>query len=197
MTLFFHSGATVNSDGLDLTVTLIPIEYTVTFDANGGTGVMAPVTTVGNGRYTLPACGFTREGYEFDCWQIGTHSYPPGSVITMTGDMTVRAIWRKYCTVTFNANGGTGSAEPVTVLAGTQITLPENPFTSETRNFSYWAVSSLPNVKKYPGGTFTVTQNTTVTAVWVPKVWCTLTFNMNGYGTQIPPITVEKGTIVS
>ena len=48
-------------------------KLTVTFDANGGTGTMEPVK-IANGEsdeyYTLPECGFTREGYTFNGWLI-------------------------------------------------------------------------------------------------------------------------------
>ena len=54
-------------------------KLTVTFDANGGTGTMESVK-IANGAsgkfYTLPECGFTREGYTFDGWLItGTVGY--------------------------------------------------------------------------------------------------------------------------
>lgn len=48
-------------------------KLTVTFDANGGIGTMDSVKIV-NGEsgeyYTLPECGFTREGYTFNGWLI-------------------------------------------------------------------------------------------------------------------------------
>ena len=48
-------------------------KLTVTFDANGGIGTMDSVKIV-NGQsgeyYTLPECGFTREGYTFNGWLI-------------------------------------------------------------------------------------------------------------------------------
>ena len=48
-------------------------KLTVTFDANGGIGAMDSVKIV-NGEsgeyYTLPECGFTREGYTFNGWLI-------------------------------------------------------------------------------------------------------------------------------
>ena len=55
-------------------------KYTVTFDANGGSGTMASVK-IANGNsneyYTLPECGFTApEGKKFDGWLItGTVGY--------------------------------------------------------------------------------------------------------------------------
>ena len=48
-------------------------KLTVTFDANGGSSTMESVK-IANGasgrRYTLPECGFTREGYDFAGWLI-------------------------------------------------------------------------------------------------------------------------------
>ena len=48
-------------------------KLTVTFDANGGNSTMESVK-IANGasgrRYTLPECGFTREGYDFAGWLI-------------------------------------------------------------------------------------------------------------------------------
>lgn len=54
-------------------------KLTVTFDANGGNGTMDTVK-IANGYsgeyYTLPECGFTRDGYVFDGWLItGTVGY--------------------------------------------------------------------------------------------------------------------------
>ena len=56
-------------------------KLTVTFDANGGSSTMESVK-IANGasgrRYTLPECGFTREGYDFAGWLItGTVSDGP------------------------------------------------------------------------------------------------------------------------
>ena len=56
-------------------------KLTVTFDANGGSSTMES-EKIANGasgrRYTLPECGFTREGYDFDGWLItGTVSDGP------------------------------------------------------------------------------------------------------------------------
>ena len=48
-------------------------KLTATFDANGGTGTMEPAKIVNGASgkaYTLPECGFTRDGYEFDGWLI-------------------------------------------------------------------------------------------------------------------------------
>ena len=68
--------------------------YTVSFDANGGTGTMAAVTGI-SGSYTLPACTFTApEGQQFKGWATS----PSGEVITgtsinVTANTTLYAIW--------------------------------------------------------------------------------------------------------
>ena len=67
--------------------------YTVSFDANGGTGTMADVTEV-LGDYTLPANGFTApEGKHFKCWSVDGKEKAVGDKITVTADTTIKAVW--------------------------------------------------------------------------------------------------------
>ena len=67
--------------------------YTVTFDANGGTGTMADVTGI-SGEYTLPANGFTApDGKQFKAWSVDGNEKAVGDKITVTADTTVTAIW--------------------------------------------------------------------------------------------------------
>ena len=67
-------------------------EYTVSFNANGGTGTMEAVTATA-GSYTLPANGFTAPtGKRFIGWSLTAD----GEVITsleLTGDVTLYARW--------------------------------------------------------------------------------------------------------
>lgn len=72
-----------------------PTTYTVSFDANGGTGTMADVTVTSP--YTLPNCGFTApEGQEFDYWTVDGDEgmYDPGDEYELTGDTTFVAQWK-------------------------------------------------------------------------------------------------------
>ena len=67
--------------------------YTVSFDANGGSGTMADVPGV-SGEYTLPANGFTApSGKAFKCWSVGGEEKAVGDTITVTADTTVTAVW--------------------------------------------------------------------------------------------------------
>ncbi len=64
---------------------------TVSFDPNGGTGAMAPVTVNAGEEYTLPASGFTAPaGKEFNGWDKGI----PGAKITVEEDTVITAQWK-------------------------------------------------------------------------------------------------------
>ncbi len=67
--------------------------YTVTFDANGGSGEMAGADVV-SGEYTLPANGFTApEGKQFKAWSVNGTEKAVGDKITVAADTTVKAVW--------------------------------------------------------------------------------------------------------
>ena len=70
---------------------------------------------------------------------------------------------KNYYTVTFAANGGTGTMADVTGVLG-EYTLPANGFTApEGKQFKAWSVDGN---EKAVGDKITVTADTTVTAVW-------------------------------
>lgn len=67
--------------------------YTVSFDADGGTGTMSDVIGV-FGEYTLPACGFTAPSdKQFKAWSVSGVEKAVGDKITVTADTTVTAVW--------------------------------------------------------------------------------------------------------
>ena len=79
-------------------------QYTVGFNANGGTGTVASIVTTGT-TVTLPANAFTRSKHRFDRWNTkadgsGT-SYSAGQTITLSADITLYAIWVQQVTVTY------------------------------------------------------------------------------------------------
>ena len=72
--------------------------YTVTFDANGGTGEMEAATGV-SGEYTLPANGFTAPaGKRFKCWSVNGAEKAVGDKITVSANTTVKAVWETIVT---------------------------------------------------------------------------------------------------
>ena len=72
-----------------------PTTYTVSFFANGGGGVMNPVTVPANTIYTLPACGFTPPaGKQFKAWQLGSTEFAPGDTIKVDSNAEFVALWK-------------------------------------------------------------------------------------------------------
>ncbi len=71
--------------------------YTVSFDANGGTNTMDAVKVVKNSEYTLPVNGFTApSAYQFKGWATSANGgVISAETITVTADTTLYAIWEK------------------------------------------------------------------------------------------------------
>ena len=166
---------TCNVCGYERTVTPpAPTEFIVTFDGNGGTGSMEPVTVEEGSRYPLPACGFTAPaGQEFKAWEIGGIEYNAGDDYVVLGNTEIKALWKDSAvipttfTITFNANGGTGSMEPVTVEEGSRYPLPACGFIPPVNmQFSGWALSAGGSV--IADGAIMVTSNITLYAIWEP-----------------------------
>ena len=173
--------------------------YTVSFDANGGTGSMGDVTGV-SGEYTLPANGFTApDGKQFKAWSVGGVEKAVGDKITVTANTTVTAVWENTpvvtYTVSFDANGGTGSMGDVTGVSG-EYTLPANGFTAPSgKQFKAWSVGG---VEKAVGDKITVTANTTVTAVWEAIEYnVTVTGGTASVGAGTPITKATMGTTVT
>ncbi|MBR6477325.1 MAG: hypothetical protein IKS85_02645 [Lachnospiraceae bacterium] len=63
---------------------------TISFDANGGSGIMSSIQVQQGTSYVLPECTFQpAAGYEFEKWDLGE----PGDEIVVTRDVTVKACW--------------------------------------------------------------------------------------------------------
>jgi hypothetical protein len=124
--------------------------YTVSFNANGGTGSMQSITVREDELSTtnLPENAFTYDDHLFVKWNTqadgsGTDiekNVLLSNVITSETDVTLYAKWVKLCTVSFGANGGTGSMPSITVREDELSTtnLPENVFTYDDHLFVKW-----------------------------------------------------------
>ena len=120
-------------------------EHTVTFDANGGsepedlpeevTTAMPAKKVLHGSEYYLPECEFIApENQQFKAWQIDGTEYPVNAPVTVTADITVKALWEdappaptEYIVTVTNDGNGIGTATPPTAAAGTEITLIATP----------------------------------------------------------------------
>lgn len=123
--------------------------YTVTFDANGGTGDdMSPQTFTVDVAQNLSACSYTREGYTFDGWsttQNGDVAYTDEQEVSGLASEGVTVMlyahWKANTYyVQFNGNGNTSGLmerESFTYDAPAKK-LTANAFTREGYAFSGW-----------------------------------------------------------
>lgn len=123
-------------------------DCTITFDGNGGSGSMGPVTVKAGTNYILPACGFTAPtNQEFKAWQIDGTEHPVNAPVTVTADITVKALWEdapptpaEYTVTVTNDGNGAASASATSATVGTEITLTATPNTGYL--FKEWQVMS-------------------------------------------------------
>ena len=104
------------------------------------------------------------------------------------------------CTITFNAGGGSGSMEPVTVKAETNYILPACGFTAPTdQEFKAWEIGGT---EYKVGDSYTVNRNTEIKALWENSVITPTTYTVtvsndgNGTGTASPS-TAAAGTTIT
>ncbi len=75
-----------------------PVDYTISFNSNGGSGSMSSTDKAYNSSYSLPSCTFTPpSGKVFDHWGAGSAggtSYDVDDLYTVTGDITFYAVWK-------------------------------------------------------------------------------------------------------
>jgi uncharacterized repeat protein (TIGR02543 family) len=155
-----------------------PKEFTITFDAAGGSpGTQTKTVRDGGtpGSGNMPAEP-ARDGYTFDGWYTEANGggNPFTATSAVTGDITVYAKWTvntpgQY-TVTYHANGASGTppaAQPVS--AGSSVTIAGQEGLSYTDYvFSGWNTSADGTGTMYnEGDSFTPAANLTLFARWM------------------------------
>lgn len=172
--------------------------YTVYFRENGGSGTMSNVTVDKGAAYTLPDCTFTPpSGKKFKGWAMN----PAGAVIDsaairVNANTFLYAIWEDGVayTVSFNANGGTGTMDNVKVNSGKVYELSGCTFTPPSgKAFKGWATSAAGTVIT---GTITVNANVTLYAIWGDASKAITSLSGFSYGWTEPP-TPKQGDPVA
>ncbi|MBQ0015928.1 MAG: InlB B-repeat-containing protein [Bacteroidales bacterium] len=161
---------------------------TVTFDANGGVGVVPSMRVLPHSQFCFPECGFTKQDKVFAGWALSTTATryaQPGDVIALdtTADVKFYAIWRDASTfaIHFDGGGAQGRMNDMYVTDQGWVLAPECTFQIEGLTFNYWLyVDGDDAYGVYPGDTLSgFTSDVTLTAMWGYKV----TFYANN-GTQ-------------
>ena len=142
--------------GFRIIRTIYQPAVTVTFDANGGDGVMAAQSLV-PGRDSLSPCTFTRTDYAFNGWATNVNGeavYQDLENVELNGDVTLYAVWTPatYCVIDLSA-GANATSYLVTYLAEP----PSGGFNVDT-----YKTTKLV-LKRLEAGTFKMQGSTNVT----------------------------------
>ena len=144
--------------------------YTISYNANGGSGAPSAQTKWYNENITLSSSSPTRTGYTFNGWATssgGSKAYSPGSTYSSNSSVTLYAVWTiKTYAIYFNANGGSGGPSTVYQTHGSPLTLPSTKPTKTNYNFLGWSTSSAGGVVYKAGGSYSENVSRTLYAVW-------------------------------
>lgn len=163
-------------------------EFTVEFKPNGGVGYSDYMSVPVGEDTVLKDNHYTRKSYNFVGWNTeadgsGTN-YTDKQVINMTNVtnsiLTLYAQWEviEY-EVTFDANGGTGTMEPLIVEAEKEFEISGHTFEREGYSFVGWNTKADGSGNSYGERQFiTVDSNITLYAMWNINKY-TITFNAN------------------
>ena len=170
------------------------------FDPNGGSDLDdMPYTSLASGiQYTVPSCEFDppSDTEIFSGWSITVGSdraeirYPE-EVITVEGDTVFKAIWVAKHEITFAANGGSSTMDPM--YAGDRFEVPDCEFGAPANKlFKYWTSSTGTY---YPGQIIKVTGDMEFTAYWVSNSSkYTIEFDENGGEGTMASVDVADGS---
>lgn len=145
--------------------------WTVSYNANGGSGAPGNQTKTYGKTLTLSSTKPTRSGYDFKEWNTKTDgsgtSYDPGDSYTTNGAATLYAIWTPTYTVSYNANGGSGAPGNQIKHHGVTLKLSSTKPTKTNHIFKGWATSSTATSATYQAGeNYTTDKTITLYAVW-------------------------------
>jgi uncharacterized repeat protein (TIGR02543 family) len=159
--------AAANYSGANVSIRLGDCVVAVTYDANGGTGSVPTQANVPlNGSFTVAANTLTLAGYTFTGWNDGTNTYQPGDTyIAGTSNVTLTAQWVPNYTVTFDANGGTGTMAPQ--ASSVPAALNANTFTRASYTFTGWNTAANGSGTAYTDGAiYSFSADITLYAQW-------------------------------
>lgn len=178
------SGFSHGTDYATTTVTVPAVArptYTVSYNANGGSGAPSNQTKQHDITLTLSSVKPTRDGYEFAGWGTSATDtgvkYSAGGQYTGNANITLYAIWTNVAklTINYNANGGSGAPSSQTHLINTTSKISGVKPTRDKYVFLGWSTSSTATKAtyivdgQYTNNSFTNGAAVTLYAVWLKK----------------------------
>ncbi len=170
--------------------------YTVSYNANGGSGAPGDGTKTYGAPLTLSSTEPTRDGFSFVGWSADAAAesadYAAGGSYTGNADLDLYAVWQSPSdTVSYNANGGSGAPSSQTKTAGVDLTLSSTEPTRSGYIFMGWATASNGSVVYDAGGLYPYENSIILYAVWEPAAYA-VTYHDNASGELTVPDSQTK-----
>jgi uncharacterized protein (TIGR02145 family)/uncharacterized repeat protein (TIGR02543 family) len=175
-----YSGADT-SDSVKLSLT----RYYVAFNSNGGSTV--DTQWVLCNYYATEPASPTKSGYKFAGWYTNKELTSAifdfsSSSNVITTNRTLYAGWSQLYTVTYDANGGSGTVpkDDSSYTSGSTVKVLSNTLSRPHYTFSKWNTSSDGSGIPYTSGsTFSIASNVTLYAIWIGDT-CKVYFSLQG-----------------
>lgn len=184
------------------------IQYTVSFNTDGGTPQVANQLVNAGTMATEPTDAVTKEGYTFAGWFAdGASTKFDFANTAINNDITLTAHWTtaggdtptpgKTHTVNFVSDGGTPTYNSVTVKDGETVANPGNPV-KEGYTFNGW----YNGTQAFDFANTKITSDLTLKAKWTAKSSTsdktfTVSFNVNGGSGSFAAQSVKSGDTAS
>lgn len=158
--------------GASASFTTLKNVYTVSFDANGGTGSIEAVNVTDGEATTLPSSGFTKAGFSLSGWKVNNEGalLEKGASYTVTGAATLYAQWSpNTIKVTYKPNGPTADEVEESFTYGEEYNAKAaNTFSREGYQFKHWnnAADGSGAVTLAAGAAYTGTEDIDLYAIW-------------------------------
>lgn len=197
--------ATMRGISAELTVVTAETDYTLSYDANGGSGAPASqtATDIGSHEFTISMTEPTRTGYTFLGWSTSssatTASYQPGDLIEIAANTTLYAVWSiiKY-NLTFEPGTQTGtSGHTYTLIKNYEVTayllnISDTDIVRTGYHATGWATTDGGAAAYSFGKKYTANASITLYPAWAANEY-TVSFDSQG-GSAESPITVTYGS---
>lgn len=154
---------------------------TLSYDMNGGSGSVATQSCWSDAACSVAVSSAipTRSDYSFLGWATSANStvatYHGGETVSLASDLKLYAIWAPVYTLSYNANGGTGTlnnqtCSPTTTTGSCTITISASNPTRDGYSFLGWNTAADAVSSAYANGSrLTLNGNRTLYAVWKEK----------------------------
>ncbi len=160
--------------------------YTISYNANGGSGVPKNQTKKYAESINISTQEPTREDYIFLGWSTsadGRVEFAPGSVCSVNENITLYALWQEeeneVYYIIYNANGGKNAPSMQTKNEDEDITISEVVPTREGYTLDGWAIGNNDTVVYSSGDTYKENKTIYLHAVWTANTY-TISYDANG-----------------